>query len=185
MLELPSGGEREVIEGASIVAFGEGRDGVKDASPGRHRQHRFPARRNAMKVLYDDTEIAAVRQAAAMSGLRPSSYVAAAALVLAEQVIGVGESSSTELPGSGRGHRAGPAPLTPAQDREVLAELMQARLAVRRFGVNVNQIAAALNSGGSAPVWMERAIAGGERAVVRIDEAAALLTRRLGRARTQ
>jgi hypothetical protein len=185
MLELPPNGEREVVEAASVVACGGGHDGVEDASPGRHRQHRFPAREHAMKVLYDDTEIAAVRQAAAMSGLRPSSYVAAAALVLAEQVICGSAASSTDLPEMERARRPGPVRLTPAQDRELLAELMQARLAVRRFGVNVNQIAAALNSGGPAPVWMERAIAGGERAVARIDEAAALLTRRLGRARTQ
>mgnify|MGYP000389074695 CR=1 FL=1 len=43
----------------------------------------------------------------------------------------------------------------PHQDRELLAELIQARLALRRYAVNlnVNQIAAALNSGGQAPVW--------------------------------
>jgi hypothetical protein len=182
MVDLPSEGELNVTQVAGMIP-GERRDGVEDLRPGRHRQHRFPARANSMKVLYDDAEIASVRQAAAMSGLRPSSYVAAAALVLAEQVVGAA-ASVTDPAGLERAHGTGPGRLTPAQDRELLAELMQARLAVRRFGVNVNQIAAALNSGGSAPVWMERAIAGGERAVVRIDEAAALLTRRLGRART-
>ena len=158
-------------------------DDIDDARHGRHRQHQSPARGNALKVLYDDAEMAAVRQAAALSGLRPSSYVAAAALGMAEQVIGDGAVSSTAQPVAGKVSRPGPGRLTPAQDRELLAELIQARLAVRRFGVNVNQIAAALNSGASAPVWMERAIAGGERAVARVDEAAALLTRRLSRAR--
>ena len=74
---------------------------------------------------------------------------------------------------------APPAALTPHQNRELLAELVQARLALRRYGVNDNQAAAVLNSGGAASVWLEQAVAGGDRAVARVDTAAAALARRL------
>jgi hypothetical protein len=50
---------------------------------------------------------------------------------------------------------------------------------LRRYAVNVNQIAAALNSGGQAPVWLDRAVAGADRAVARLDTAAQTLARRL------
>ncbi len=36
-----------------------------------------------------------------------------------------------------------------------------------------------LNSGGKVPVWLQQAVAGGDRAVARIDQAAAALARRL------
>jgi hypothetical protein len=64
-------------------------------------------------------------------------------------------------------------------DRQFLAELLQVRTAVRQYGVNLNQIAAKLNSGGEAPVWMQQAVAGGDRALASVDAAARLLARRL------
>lgn len=147
----------------------------EEATAGRHRRHRSPAREHAMKVLYGDDELAAVRQAAALSGLRPSSYVAAAALAMARQVALDGP-DTTSGPGSpGRASAA----LTPPQDRELLAELMRSRVAVRRFGTNVNQAVAALHSGQEPPLWLEQAVAGCERAVARLDEAAAAVVRRL------
>ena len=129
------------------------------AAVGRHRLHRFPARRHAVKVLYGDDELAVVRRAATQAGLRPASYVAAAALASAT---------------------GGPAPHGGRQDREALAELLQVRLVVHQYGVNLSQAAAVLGSGGHAPDWIERAVAGGDRALARIDEAARLLARRLG-----
>jgi len=57
---------------------------------------------------------------------------------------------------------------------------MRTRAAVRQYGTNLNQIAAAMNSGVSEPpVWLAAAVAGAERTTARIDEAAGLLTRRL------
>ena len=47
---------------------------------------------------------------------------------------------------------------------------MQARLAVRRYAVNVNQGIAALHSGAGAPVCLQRAAADCDRAVIRLDE---------------
>ncbi len=135
--------------------FEEGRP----APAGRYRVHREPARNRAVKVLYAEDELGAVQQAAAQAGLRPSSFVAAAALATAT---------------------GGQAPTGAADDREMLSELLLTRLAVRQYGTNINQVAAALNAQGRAiPVWLATAIAGAERTLARIDDAAALLARRL------
>jgi len=109
-----------------------GRPGVEDAkaavagtpaSPARYRVRRAPARPRAVKVLYGEDELATVGRAAARAGLRPSSYVAAAALASAQ---------GAEPPPS------------QSESRELLTELMQTRAAVRRYGTNLNQIAAAM-----------------------------------------
>jgi len=143
---------------------------------GRHRRHCFPARTHVLKVLYSDQERDTVALAAEAAGLRPSSYVAAAALRMAQSVVEAPEDVGADaavivrplVVGSWMG-----------EDREVLAELIQARLALRRYGVNVNQAARVLNSRGQAPGWLEQAVAGVDRAVARIDAAAGLLARRL------
>lgn len=123
----------------------------------RDRTHRFPGRRNALKVLYDDVEVASVRAAAELAGLTPTGFVAAAGLTLA---------------GSG-------IPPATSADRALLAELLQGRTALRRYGVNLNQAVAALNSGGGAPVWLLQAVSGCARASERIDEATVVVTRRM------
>lgn len=124
----------------------------------RDRTHKFPGRRNALKVLYDDVEAASVRAAAQVAGLTPTGFVALAGLTVA---------------GSGA------APVTSA-DRALLAELLQARTALRRYGVNLNQAVAALNTGAGAPVWLLQAVSGCARASERMDDATVALTRRLG-----
>ena len=121
----------------------------------RHRRHRFPARTASVRARYDEGEMAVVAAAAARAGLTPSGYVAATALAVA----------------------AGSRPPDASGDRELLAELLQARLAVRRYAVNVQGIAA-LHSGVGAPVWLQRAAAGCDRAVDRLDELTALLLQR-------
>jgi hypothetical protein len=153
-------------------------EGMGDpAPPGRHRHHRSPARPHVLKVLYGEDERDTIRQAAQIAGLRPSSYVAAAALAMAEQVVSP-QPPTTSEPAGASGRRRG-ASLTPHHDRELLGEIIQARLALRRYGVNINQAAAVLNSGGQAPVWLERAAAGANRAVAQLDAAAAMLARGL------
>ena len=82
--------------------------------------------------------------------------------------------------GGAGGPRVRRVSLSSPEDRELLAELIQARLALRRYGTNVNQAAAVLNGGGQVPVWLEQAVAGGDRAVARVDRAAAAVARRLG-----
>lgn len=148
--------------------------GSAPADPGRHRLHRTPARGHAMKVLYGDDEWDLVVRAAQMMGLRPSSYVASAALSAAQLAV-----HPPEEEGTGRRRWAA----APAADRELLLELMQARSAVNRYGVNVNQAVAALHSVGNAPFWLEQAVGGARRAVERVDQASALVARRLSRGR--
>ncbi len=91
----------------------------------RDRQHRFPGRKNALKVLYDDEEVAAVREAAEGAGLTPTGFVAAAGLTLAG---------------------AGLPPVLSA-DRQLLAELLQTRTALGRYANNLNQAVTVLHSG--------------------------------------
>ena len=123
----------------------------------RDRQHRFPGRKNALKVLYDDEEVAAVRVAAESAGLTPTGFVAAAGLTLAG---------------------AGLPPVLSA-DRQLLAELLQTRTALGRYANNLNQAVAALHSGRGAPVWLLQAVAGCVRATDGIHDLTVELTRRL------
>ena len=148
-------------------------DAVKAGAPtGRHRLHSSPPRGHAMKVLYGDDEWLLVVEAARAAGLRPSSYVATVALAQARRTL------QPDDPDDPRHSR-------PAVDEELLTELVQARLALGRYGVNVNQAVAALHSTGRVPSWLEQAVAGAQRSVERVDETAALITQRLERGRRQ
>ena len=124
----------------------------------RDRQHRFPGRKHALKVLYDDDEVTAVRSAAEVAGLTPTGFVAAAGLTLAGAAL----------------------PPALSTDRQLLAELLQTRTALSRYGVNLNQAVAALNSGAGAPVWLLQAVAGCARAADGVDALTVAMTRRLG-----
>jgi len=55
---------------------------------------------------------------------------------------------------------------------------MAARAQVRRFGGNVNQAVAALNSTGETPQWLAQAVELTSRAVRQVDAAAEALMRR-------
>jgi hypothetical protein len=123
----------------------------------RHRQHRFPARDRVVKARYDEQEYTVLAQAAARAGLTPSGFLAMAGLAAAGQ---------------------GPGPSQTA-DRELLAELLSLRTALRRYAVNVNQAVAALHSTGDAPIWLRLAVAGADRAVASADEATTRVARRL------
>jgi len=122
----------------------------------RHRDHRFPGRGRRVTVRLGDEELAAIELAAGRAGLTPTGFVGAAAIAAAR--------------GSAR-----PAA---SESRETLSELMAARAAVRRFGVNANQAVAALNATGEAPDWLGQAVEATARAVARVDAAAELLLRR-------
>jgi uncharacterized protein (DUF1778 family) len=124
----------------------------------RHRKHLRPGRSHLLRVSYSDDEVDALRAAAERAGLTLTGYVAAAALAAAQ---------GTAV--------AAPAPAA----REVLGELILARAQVRRFGSLLNQVAARLNSGKEPPVWLDRAVALGERAVARVDAAAARISEQL------
>jgi hypothetical protein len=124
----------------------------------RHRRHQFPARDRVVKVRYDDREHAALAAAADRAGLTVAGFLAGAGLSVAGQ---------------------GLAP-SQAADRELLAELLRLRLAIRRYAVNVNQAVAALHSTGEAPVWLSRAVAGAHQAVLGADAATRRVTGRAG-----
>ena len=143
--------------GRPVVEVGPVTVEVSGGAPVRYRVRRASARPRAVKVLYGEDELATVSRAAAQAGLRPSGYVAAAALASAQ----------------------GAAPPTAhSESRELLTELMQARAALRQYGTNLNQIAAAMNSGVTEPpFWLAAAVAGAERATARIDQAASQLRR--------
>jgi hypothetical protein len=121
--------------------------------PPRHREHLLPGRPHRLRVSYSDAELAAVRAGAAQAGLTLAGFVAAAALAAAQ----------------------GQPPPAPPVSREAVAELAQAHRQVRRLGTNLNQAAAKLNSGQTPPVWLERAVALAERALTRVEAAAARL----------
>jgi hypothetical protein len=142
------------------VGEGQGdglREDVADKAV-RHRRHRFPARTRVVKARYDEQEYAALAAAAQRARLTPSGFLAGAGLAAA-----------------GRG----PAP-SQSVDRELLAELLSLRTAIRRYAVNVNQAVALMHSTGEAPVWLSRAVAGAHRAVVSADAATQRVARRLG-----
>ena len=124
----------------------------------RHRRHRFPARDKVVKVRYDDGELAVLAAAADRAGLTVAGFLAGAGLSVAGQ---------------------GPPP-SQAVDRELLAELLRLRSAIRRYAVNVNQAVVVLHSTGGAPVWLSQAVAGADRAVASADAATQRVTGRRG-----
>lgn len=142
-----------VAAGSGPAAGGGGSGAVVAV---RHRDHRFPGRGRRITVRLDDEELAAIELAAGRAGLTPTGYVGAVA------------------PPAARGT----VPPAPSSTQQALAELMAARAQVRRFGGNVNQAVAALNTTGEAPEWLAQSVALTARAVARVDEATEALMRR-------
>jgi hypothetical protein len=128
-------------------------------APGRDRVHVTPRRPRAILLRYTQAEFAEVADAARCAGLTPTGYAAEAALASARGV-------------------DGPA-LHP--ERAALAELVRARVQVRKFGVNVNQAVRQLNAIGEAPSWLDDAVKVATHAVAEVEVAAtamAVATRR-------
>lgn len=126
--------------------------------PGRYRLHDVTPRRRAVKVLYGEQEMTAVRRAAAQAGLRPAGYVATVALAHA-----TGQS----------------VPAAAGLDRQLLAELLQARAAVQQLRQQLDQLAVAHAPLAPALSWVGEAAAEAQRAVACLDELARRLSRRL------
>ncbi len=124
----------------------------------RHRRHRFPARTRVVKARYDEQEYAALAAAAERARLTPSGFLAGVGLAAAGQ-------------GASR---------TQSVDRELLAELLSLRAAIRRYAVNVNQAVVLMHSTGETPVWLSRAVVGAHRAVLSADAATQRVARRMG-----
>ncbi len=111
-----------------------------------------------VKARYDEQEYAALTAAAERARLTPSGFLAGAGLAAAGQ--GAVPSQSV--------------------DRELLAELLSLRGAIRRYAVNVNQAVVLMHSIGETPVWLSRADAGAHRAVASADAATQRVARRMG-----
>jgi hypothetical protein len=127
------------------------------ARRGRDRDHLASGRRRRLFLRYSEGEFGEVAEAARRAGLTPTGYAAEAALAAAR-----GGQSPRQEPW-----------------REALAELIDARTQVRRFGSNVNQAVRALNASGEPPEGLNRAVDVTARAVEAVDRAAADLVRRL------
>ena len=61
--------------------------------------------------------------------------------------------------------------------REALAEVLAAKTELHRVGVNVNQAAAVLNSGGDVPVWLEALSGKCAESVSRLEESVGVLAK--------
>lgn len=108
-------------------------------------------------MRFDDTEYAALTAAANRADLSPTAYVGTAA---------VSAAWGTEAPG--------------APVREALTELMQARTAAVRIGVAFNKLAAKALAGGDVSAGeLQAAAAAARRSVARVEDAAAVVHRRL------
>jgi len=155
-----SEGQEPAGEQAAVEPSGDqgpdGSEGAVVVVAGRHRDHRFPGRGRRITVRLAEEEFAAIEAAAGRAGLTATGYLAG---------VGLAAARGTAAPAS-------------SAVREVLGELMAVRAQVRRFGGNVNQGVAALNSGGAVPEWLEAAVELACRAVARVDDAAEALMRR-------
>jgi len=125
----------------------------------RHRNESAPRRLRVGPLVFNDEEYAALTLAAEKAGRSRGAYATAAAVAVA---------------------RGDLVPL-PADDRDRLRALMDARAQLRKIGGNLNQVAVKLNTDQDAPelATVLRLV---ERAVLRIDENVAVL---LGRDRAR
>lgn len=109
---------------------GGGEDHGTDRARSVRRQRRREVPRGQLNVRLSAEDRAVLDAAARAAGMTTGGYIAAAALAAARQ---------QEGPRSARG-------------RVALAELAQARTQLRRYGVNVNQAVARLQSTGDVPI---------------------------------
>jgi hypothetical protein len=147
------------------IPDGAGPAGLDCSEPLSGRCRRRRAREGQTERLsprFTPSDRAEVEGAAASAGMSTSRFCAEAALAAA---------------------RSTPMLLSAAVDREALARLQRqlfaARTEVARFGVNVNQAVAALNSTGVAPEWMGRAMLQVGYSLGQLDEVIAEVDRRL------
>jgi hypothetical protein len=117
---------------------------------GRRRTRQRPARDRRVLLRLSEEEHAVLVGGAARAGLTAAGFAAEVSLAAAR----------------------GEAVPQHAGLRGLLVELVAARTQVRRYGVNVNRAVAQLNATGVAPGWLERAAAGADRGVARLDAAA-------------
>jgi hypothetical protein len=128
---------------------------------GRDRTHLQPGRPHRVNARFTAAEFAEIEAAAAGAGMTPTGFLAEAGLAAA------------------RG--TPPASLHPNREAiaQLQAELFDARVALGRIGINLNQAVAALNATGGAPVWLDRVVHLCERRIAALDEVVTRLRRAL------
>lgn len=131
----------------------------RPAPAAAHRAHLNPARPHRVFPRLSDEEKNLVEKAAAAAGLTPAGFVAKAAI------------AASTNPG-------GPS-LASGDLRDLQRELFAARRALNMLGSNVNQAAAAVNSGAGLPDWAVEAVRLCTAAVARVDAVTRRLDRRL------
>jgi hypothetical protein len=124
------------------------------------RDRRTPRRSHRINPSFSPAEYADIVAAAHREGLTPTGFCARAALAVA---------------------RGAPAPERARFEAlaALQAELFDARTAVVRTGVNLNQAVAALNTTGSPPPWLVRATQHCERSLQGLDDVVDAIHRRL------
>jgi uncharacterized protein (DUF1778 family) len=122
-----------------------------ESGPRRDRRHQHPARSRRVYLRLSTEEHTGLVAAAARLGMSTAGFCTEAALgaVATGQIQGA-EAAREQL-------------------RELMGELFAARIAVNRFGTNVNQAVAELHSCGTSPVWLAEAVGLCGRAVGRVD----------------
>ena len=148
------------MEEASTEVVEDGQEPAAERSRGRRSHHRT-GRQRRVSLRLSEEEHAVLLAASATLGLTPAGFAAEAALAAAG---GEGVPDHAAL-------------------RAALVELMAARTQVRRYGVNVNQAVLRLNAGEPAPRWLAGAVEKADRAVARVDAAAAEVAEVLRRRR--
>lgn len=122
--------------------------------PKSYRRHEREPRRRLVTIRFNDAELGEIREAAKRNG---SDSVGAWVGTLASAVA------------RGTEKRSVPKPMQ--LDREALGQVMQARGQMSSIGNNVNQIAAALNSGSEVPdVQVDALLAKVREIVNRLDD---------------
>lgn len=133
------------------------------AGAARRRSKDQPRRRRRVNLCLSEDEYSELGSGAAVAGLTPAGFATEAALAAAR---GDGMPEYRAL-------------------RALLVELMAARTQVRRYGLNVNRAVAQFQATGETPRWLERAAAGADRGVVRLDAATDAVAGVLRRGRRQ
>ena len=124
---------------------------------GRDREHHVPARTRRLKLRLSPDEFADIESAARSAGLTPTGYAAEVTVATARQT---------------------PTPVTEPL-RVALADLLDARAQLRRFGTNVHLAVSAFHHSGEVQDWLADAVSDTARAVARVDRAAALIAEEL------
>ncbi|MGN9763091.1 plasmid mobilization relaxosome protein MobC [Streptomyces sp. SD31] len=109
-------------------------------------------RQTRVKVSYNDDELTIVRAAAELDSTALASWVGSAALAVAKETV---------VPVS-------------ADAKEVVQEVIRARVQLSRIGNNLNQIARVLNSDGTVSDAQLSAVLGAVEAAIRRSDAATL-----------